>query len=341
MKINAKFKTSGIYAIEHIPSNRMYIGSSHNMAVRIAQHLNHLNSDKHHSKYLQNAWNKYPEDEFHAIVLEVVTSQSKLVEREQFWIDNYNSYRIGFNGRPTANNMFGMEWSESTNRKRRESNKKTWSDPILREKLSQKFTGTHRGNWTDKSKNIVRQKMKAFILENPSHLKKMHAALARPDAQKRRLEGITKSLQDPEVRSARIRQLSKASASPDRLKALRLAYFEKYNRNSGECDTPEELDELCSKLYGEGLTARAIGREIGMAHKSVSARLRRMGVHIKRHPNKGSKVVGSKLSEANVKLIKQCIKEGNSIAEIAKMFSVSNATIYDIASGRTWKDVAG
>jgi DNA invertase Pin-like site-specific DNA recombinase len=310
------------------------------MATRLAQHINRLKKKQHHSNYLQNAWNKYPESEFRAILLEVVSSRAKLVDREQYWIDHHNSYKDGFNGRPSANNMFGMEWSESTNEKRREANKKTWSDPKLREKLSNKFKGVHRGVWTDESRKLVSQKIKAFLDQNPSHVEKMHTALAVPAAQKRRMEGIERSLQDPKIRSARIKQLRTASKSPKKIEMLRLAYFQKFGRSSAGCDTPEEFDELCLRLYKEGMTVRAIGRELDIDHKSVSSRLKRMGVEIKRHPISGSEVGGSKLKEADVRQILERIKEGESVAKIAKKFSVSPGTIYDIKSGKTWRGIS-
>jgi hypothetical protein len=40
---------------------------------------------------LQNAWNKYGEDNFYFSVLELVPDKDKLIEREQYWIDKLNA----------------------------------------------------------------------------------------------------------------------------------------------------------------------------------------------------------------------------------------------------------
>jgi group I intron endonuclease len=55
---------SGIYAIQHTPSGRQYIGSSVNIDVRIRKHFTALRKGQHHSVYLQRVWNSYPEADF-------------------------------------------------------------------------------------------------------------------------------------------------------------------------------------------------------------------------------------------------------------------------------------
>ena len=126
--LSRKFDCQGIYAIQHIASERRYIGSANKIKIRLNKHRGELQKNQHHSKYLQNAWNKYGEDEFLAIVVEKVNVRDNLSEREQYWIDYYDSYKNGFNARPTAENFYGMEWSDEQNIARKNSNIQRWKD---------------------------------------------------------------------------------------------------------------------------------------------------------------------------------------------------------------------
>jgi group I intron endonuclease len=89
----------GIYAITHRDSKRLYIGSSKNIRDRWWGHKDALRKGKHGNPYLQLTWTKYGEVSFDFSVLEVVADHSKLAEREQFWLDQTQSYtrEAGFN----------------------------------------------------------------------------------------------------------------------------------------------------------------------------------------------------------------------------------------------------
>ena len=57
----AKEKICGIYCIENILNHKKYIGQSIDINNRWYTHKSKLNTNKHHSKYLQRSWNKYGE----------------------------------------------------------------------------------------------------------------------------------------------------------------------------------------------------------------------------------------------------------------------------------------
>ena len=59
----------GVYRITCIKDSQIYIGSSVNIKERWQQHLALLRGNRHSSKYLQNAYNKYGEDSFKFEVL--------------------------------------------------------------------------------------------------------------------------------------------------------------------------------------------------------------------------------------------------------------------------------
>ena len=66
-------KLKGIYSITNINDNKIYIGSTFKSFIgRFKQHYNKLNQNKHPSLYLQNAWNKYGENNFIFRIVEVI-----------------------------------------------------------------------------------------------------------------------------------------------------------------------------------------------------------------------------------------------------------------------------
>lgn len=79
-----KSYTCGIYKISTPTRSSSYIGSSEKIERRWSEHKYGLRNKKHHSKRLQNAWNKYQELIFEIIE---ICDFEKLNEREQFWID--------------------------------------------------------------------------------------------------------------------------------------------------------------------------------------------------------------------------------------------------------------
>ncbi len=81
---------SGIYKIENIINNHIYIGSCSSFNVRKGAHICLLKQNKHHSQYLQNAYNKYGKDSFNILMIESVEDKSLLLEREQYYIDTLN-----------------------------------------------------------------------------------------------------------------------------------------------------------------------------------------------------------------------------------------------------------
>ena len=64
--------TAGIYIIQCKATGKVYVGSSENIEKRWLQHKYSLKKNTHHSKKLQNAWNKYGETEFEFQIVEEV-----------------------------------------------------------------------------------------------------------------------------------------------------------------------------------------------------------------------------------------------------------------------------
>lgn len=103
---------SGIYQIRNLINGKVYIGSSVNMKQRKKQHFKKLKQQKHCNPKLQNAYNKYGEDNLVFEVVEIVLDKTILIEREQYYIDTLNAVNEGYNICPTAGNTLGLKLSE-------------------------------------------------------------------------------------------------------------------------------------------------------------------------------------------------------------------------------------
>lgn len=85
----------GLYLIWNI-NNKGYVGQSRNIGRRWKEHYRELTSRTHENARLQDEWTQAGERYFRFDILEE-TSQEKLDDREQFYIDTLGTYRFGYN----------------------------------------------------------------------------------------------------------------------------------------------------------------------------------------------------------------------------------------------------
>jgi group I intron endonuclease len=102
--------SKGIYCIRNSITDERYVGSSVNIEARWLIHKTQLNRKCHHSPKLQAAWNKYGRKNFiFEIIEEVIDRENKtLTQREQYWLDHYDSYRKGYNSTPVASRPYTL-----------------------------------------------------------------------------------------------------------------------------------------------------------------------------------------------------------------------------------------
>lgn len=95
-------KVSGIYTITNKIDNKVYIGYSDSVYSRLNNHKNNLLKNKHINSYLQNAWNKYGEDNFKFEILEEYDKEF-LQSMENYWCNMLNAHnrKYGYNIEPT------------------------------------------------------------------------------------------------------------------------------------------------------------------------------------------------------------------------------------------------
>ncbi len=80
--------TTCVYRIRNIKNNDSYYGSAVDVKARFSAHKSLLLRNKHHCIHLQNAWNKYGKENFVFEIIEEILDKSKLIEREQWYLDN-------------------------------------------------------------------------------------------------------------------------------------------------------------------------------------------------------------------------------------------------------------
>jgi group I intron endonuclease len=103
-----KAGVSGVYHICSVSTGQSYVGSSVCFKQRWKVHRALLKAGKHHSFKLQVAWGERGEEDFERLVLEFVPDKTLLIAREQYWIDQLDAYRSGFNMRPMAGSALGV-----------------------------------------------------------------------------------------------------------------------------------------------------------------------------------------------------------------------------------------
>jgi group I intron endonuclease len=146
-------KTSGIYKIINLINNKIYIGSAINFNLRYRKHISDLKNNNHCNKKLQNGWNKHGEGSFDFVIIEQVIDKTKLLEREQYYLDNlkpeYNICKI-------AGNTLGVKVSDETKKK-------------ISETLTDKFSGVnsfnYKGGYTKPKNKLEINKTDIYVEE--------------------------------------------------------------------------------------------------------------------------------------------------------------------------------
>jgi group I intron endonuclease len=230
---------SGIYAIRNKINGKQYIGSAVKFSNRFKEHKSKLNRGLHHSKKLQNSWNKRGADAFEFVVIEVVAEKTLLVPREQHWIDHHKAAKDGYNISPTAGSTLGVKASQET-REKRSKIMLSLSESMFAARSAaakgRKFTEEHKAkigaaNKGRKASDEARRKMSEAAKSHPEEVRKARAAARawyRPSEETKRKvsEKLKGRVMSDEAR-AKIGAASKGRTHSPETKAKRLATREK------------------------------------------------------------------------------------------------------------------
>jgi group I intron endonuclease len=149
---------SGIYEIKNITNGKMYIGNSKDIINRFSQHKSNLRNNKHTNTHLQASWNKHGESNFIFRTIELILNPTKqiLEEREDYWINYYDSINKGYNMQGAVRGTFSNEWKHRN--KERVQKNKFYSNPEIKDfiqsfinsKIQEGYTFKNRNNFKDK-----------------------------------------------------------------------------------------------------------------------------------------------------------------------------------------------
>lgn len=105
--------TCGVYMILCKANMKKYIGSSNNIYQRWNSHRSLMKRNIHKNAHLQNSCNKYGINSFEISVLETC-DEKDLIERESFWINEYNTFdkKFGYNQEEPSRTQMSEETKE-------------------------------------------------------------------------------------------------------------------------------------------------------------------------------------------------------------------------------------
>lgn len=163
----------GVYKILCITSNKFYIGSSDNIFRRFKNHKNDLNKNKHSNSYLQNAWNKYRENQFQFTIVEIVISPNDLLKKEQEYLDNLMLWKrkIGYNISKFADSPNRGRKMSKNSRKKMSIAQKIRASKFPNGMLGRKHSEFTKRKWSEIRKgrrlsDIHKQKITTFMQSN-------------------------------------------------------------------------------------------------------------------------------------------------------------------------------
>jgi group I intron endonuclease len=161
---NSNFKNgSEIYKIENLINHKLYIGSAVNFKNRRSRHLYLLKNKNHYNKHLQASYDKHGEENFIFEIIEYVDDKEMLLDREDYYIDLYNSNdkRFGYNQRKIADSNRGLNHTEEAKEKMSIAHRRENLSEETRRKYSEAakrrvFTEERRRKMSESNKGRVK-----------------------------------------------------------------------------------------------------------------------------------------------------------------------------------------
>ena len=159
----------GIYCIENKTNGKKYIGRGNTIEKRYAKHKLRLKRGTHTNKHLQDAWNKYGEENFEFYILEECQAEY-LNEREIYFISFYKSLDSDFVYNKTAggNGSNGFKHTEEAKEKIRKVQSVRKKHPMQGKKHSaetklkmKKGKKSHTKTYEQKIKSRIKHKNKS------------------------------------------------------------------------------------------------------------------------------------------------------------------------------------
>lgn len=157
MREDRIYNRIGIYGIQNKINAHIYVGKTGmNFGDRWDSHKSLLRNNKHFNQYLQNAWNKYGEENFEFVVIEDCNIE-ELDEKEQYYIKLYRDQKLSYNlaDGGEGGSFLGKHLSEETKRKIGEKNRINMTGKKLSEATKQKMSQSQIkrcSQWTEEDR---------------------------------------------------------------------------------------------------------------------------------------------------------------------------------------------
>lgn len=159
---------TGVYLIENVANGRRYVGSAVSLKKRWREHRRQLAEGKHHSRFLQRAWNKYGPLFFKFQVV-AYCDRDTLLFYEQRLIDGL---KPDYNTSPTAGSQLGYRHTDETRKKMSIARRRNPSSPRkgmknseeTRRKISEGRRGKSTGPCSDEKKRKISEAHKGRVV---------------------------------------------------------------------------------------------------------------------------------------------------------------------------------
>jgi len=327
--------TVGIYEIRHVESGKRYIGSSIHVKKRFKAHKSMLRNGSHHSPHLQNAWDLYGKEAFQFSVLEEC-SKDVLLEVEQRWLDETEVYlpENGYNISQDATAvMTGRTHTEASRQKMRDS-LAAYYENNPGPNLGKEFSDEWKANIGKASKERWQNQDHPMLGKPRSEacIRKIKATKAR---QKR---------ENPEYNSHRkgatVSEATRAKMSESQKRRL----AEEGHPFQGRKHTEESKRKMSESKKGQPAWNKGIPLTEETKRKlSASLKGREISVYNRQRvseTHRGEGNTQAKLTEDDVlAILTEYSKGGISQAKLGKKYGVSQAQIFHIVKGKSWKHV--
>lgn len=124
-----------IYKATNLVNEKVYIGFDSNWPRRRNQHKNNALTNKIETKFYdairKHGWENFKWE----IICQSLNCKFLAETMETYFIENYDSYRNGYNSTTGGQIQFNFEMSEAHKKKLSNAAKKRWSNPVEREHI--------------------------------------------------------------------------------------------------------------------------------------------------------------------------------------------------------------
>jgi plasmid stability protein len=340
----AKRIFSGIYQIRNLVNGKVYVGQSANLWKRRYEHFSMFRNNKHPNKHLQNAFNKYGEENFvFEIVLICEKDKETLTYYEQSIEDFYKKQDLSYNIRECVDSNLGLKLSEETKQKLSEalsgenhpffgkprseetknriseSNKGREVSQETRDKISESLIGENHPmfgkHWPEETINKMSMAQKGHFVSDEArkNMSEAHKGEKHPEEQ-------TKKIADANRGQKRTEEVKK------KMSIARTGIYpsEESKKKMSESHKGKTLPEEQKKKISDALS----GKNNPNYGKKISEESR-------------NKMIETKTIKKEIIMkIKEMIDANIKIDEICDILKVSRSTVYKFKSGG-YKNIYG